>query len=139
MRDCLPVRCLRARVYAGRASDRDADMCANTRARVRPRAMADDGRRETSRHPAGRRYRALSGLISLLVACVIGNPTLAPAQAVYGSIAGAVADTSGAMLPGATVTVTSSVEASVDRSRETAGSSSETIRGPEAHRAVRSF
>ncbi|MGH9159798.1 MAG: carboxypeptidase regulatory-like domain-containing protein, partial [Vicinamibacteraceae bacterium] len=47
-------------------------------------------------------------------ACVAAMPTPTVAQAVYGSISGTVADTSGAVLPGVTVTLTSTERRTVD-------------------------
>ncbi len=51
---------------------------------------------------------------SLVVAFSLLAPRLSSAQAVYGSVAGTVADESGAVLPGVTVTVTSLERKTVD-------------------------
>ncbi len=56
----------------------------------------------------------LVGLAGLLALTLCGLATDARAQAVYGSIAGTVADTSGAAVPGATVTITSVERKTVD-------------------------
>ncbi len=56
----------------------------------------------------------LVGLAGLLALTLCGLATDARAQAVYGSIAGSVLDTSGAAVPGATVTITSLQRKTVD-------------------------
>ena len=45
-------------------------------------------------------------LVSLLLIHIAFAPSLASAQAVYGSISGVITDASGGVVPGATVTVT---------------------------------
>ena len=50
----------------------------------------------------------------VLAAVLIGRVPPAAAQAVYGSIGGAVTDTSGGALPGVTVTITSVERKTVD-------------------------
>ena len=54
-----------------------------------------------------RRFRNPARLLALLAVLAAAWPMPAAAQAVYGSIAGTVTDSTGAALPGATVTVTS--------------------------------
>ena len=62
----------------------------------------------------GRRSeRAVRPWVALLVA-LAGPATPSAAQAVYGSIAGTVADSSGARAPGASVTITSLDRGTVD-------------------------
>ena len=46
-------------------------------------------------------------VVSLLLLHIPLAPCLASAQAVYGSISGTITDASGAVVPGATVTITS--------------------------------
>src|SRR5262245_56898213 len=53
-------------------------------------------------------------LRGLAIVCCLWSPSLAYAQAVYGSISGTVNDNSGAVLPGATVTITSLERKTVD-------------------------
>ena len=56
----------------------------------------------------------LVGIAALVAVVIIGLAGNASAQAVYGSIAGVVTDTSGAAVPGATVTITSIQRKTVD-------------------------
>ena len=58
-------------------------------------------------------YRLLLALAAVVVAS-LALPTAARAQAVYGSIAGTIEDSTGAALPGVTVTVTSVERKTVD-------------------------
>jgi hypothetical protein len=58
--------------------------------------------------------RAVRTCVALLVA-VAGPATPSAAQAVYGSIAGTVSDSSGARAPGASLTITSLDRGTVDR------------------------
>src|SRR5215831_4217646 len=58
--------------------------------------------------------RGRLALIALLVALVLALPGTALAQAVYGSIGGTVTDESGGVLPGVTVTITSTERNTVD-------------------------
>src|SRR5258708_9889203 len=57
--------------------------------------------RSRTRHVA---YALLSELILFPILCM---PSPARAQAVYGSVSGIITDASGAVVPGATVTITS--------------------------------
>ena len=54
-----------------------------------------------------RQWKIVVGAAALLFACGFVHPSLADAQVLYGSIVGNVEDSSGATLPGATVTITS--------------------------------
>jgi hypothetical protein len=58
--------------------------------------------------------RGRPALTALLVALVLALPGTALAQAVYGSIGGTVTDESGGVLPGVTVTITSTERNTVD-------------------------
>jgi hypothetical protein len=60
------------------------------------------GAARISKHPAGVAVLAIAVLTTLFVTC----PQMAVAQAVYGSIFGTVTDSTGAVVPNATVTVT---------------------------------
>jgi hypothetical protein len=66
-----------------------------------------------SRHCSGTRCQLLT-FAALLLAAFIVHPVPVQAQAVYGSISGTVSDASGAVLPGATVTITSVERKTVD-------------------------
>src|SRR5215218_9101271 len=56
----------------------------------------------------------LAPTIVLAVCAVVSTASLADAQAVYGSISGTVKDNTGAVLPGVTVTVTSTERSTTD-------------------------
>jgi len=64
------------------------------------------------------RRRSFFIALALLAACIIVAPRIADAQVLYGSIVGNVQDSSGASVPGATVTITSR-ETSLARSAVT--------------------
>jgi outer membrane receptor protein involved in Fe transport len=66
-----------------------------------------------SRHSPGSRGQLLAFLVTFLTALASAPPS-ASAQAVYGSISGTVSDSSGAVLPGVTVTITSVERKTVD-------------------------
>jgi outer membrane receptor protein involved in Fe transport len=61
----------------------------------------------TPRIPFHRRHRRPHRASALVVALLLLGPSWASAQAVYGSVSGVVTDATGAVVPGATVTVTS--------------------------------
>jgi hypothetical protein len=72
----------------------------------RPVPVTSNDATEASMKPQSPAVRLLLGLV-LAAAGLLGSSSPARAQAVYGSIAGTINDTSGAALPGATVTITS--------------------------------
>src|ERR1700682_1013267 len=61
-----------------------------------------------------RNLTQLLALIAVAMVVVVAWPSVARAQAVYGSIAGTIQDSTGAALPGVNVTVTSNERKTTD-------------------------
>ena len=64
--------------------------------------------------PSPSRFSSYQAASILVTALVLFAPSRASAQAVYGSVSGIVADASGAVVPGATVTITSVDRKTID-------------------------
>src|SRR5205807_550463 len=65
-------------------------------------------------HASLTRFLNHRGVLATVLGLALLTPTRAAAQAVYGSVSGVVTDTSGAVVPGATVTITSVERKTID-------------------------